>query len=132
MISNENVTEQQAGRDRRKERRYEVPATTYVGLGAACDEIGHILDISLEGLSFSYAADKKPASDIVECDLFMAGSPFYLHGLECETVWDTDTAYETQFSANNVRLRGVKFTALSDNQKAQLKYFIENHTSAVN
>ena len=113
--------------ERRDSRRFETPDTALVGLGPYCREIGHIMEISMTGLSFSYISDNEPADELKEFDLFMAGSPFYLYKIKCKTIWDTDTVYESRFSAHNIRMRGVQFKELSGIQKSQLEYFIETH-----
>jgi len=114
--------------ERRDSRRFETPDTAMVGLGPYSREIGHIMEISMTGLSFNYVSDNKPTDNLHELDLFMAGSPFYLYKIQCETVWDTDTVYESRFTSHNIRMRGVKFKDLSSTQKSQLEYFIENHS----
>jgi hypothetical protein len=49
--------------------------------------------------------------------------------IPCKTIWDCSTPREFSLGSLALRHCGVQFGKLGDDQKVDLKYFIENHTT---
>jgi len=111
--------------ERSKYKRYRVPKGVYVGVRPDYEKVGQIIDISMEGLAFSYLPTKKRSNRPSELDIFLSGDNFRLEKVPFETVSDF-VLNEVPFSG--IRRCSVRFRDLTDSQRSQLDYFIQNHT----
>jgi len=109
--------------DRRKDKRFKVKDHTFVTINT---QIGHILDISMGGLSFSYLDSVEwPYCRLEAAILF--GDDFYLENVPIKII--SKTIVESEFSTTLVvRQHGAQFGKFTPNQRSQLDYFIWKHT----
>jgi hypothetical protein len=111
--------------ERRRQKRFHLPATTFVLLNRPFFEIAEILDISLGGVSFSYSADKQIPKGSFALDIVCGTDGSYLHNMPFKTV--------TDFRISTGRRRhGGQFRRLTGRQSAQLKSFIQIHAADSN
>ena len=115
--------------NQRRHARFRVLRDAFAALGPDYIKVGQILDISMGGLAFRYIVPEEGPSNASELDIFLAGRTFYLYKLPFETVRDSATN-EAPFSSMNMKVSGLQFGDLTDNQKSNLRYFIQTHTTA--
>lgn len=114
--------------ERRKFKRFQVKEPVFVLLGPDFTEIGQVIDISRDGLSFRYINGGKPQKDSFEIDIMFGEAGFYLERLSLVPV--SDCAEKQGFSLRPLmRRRCVQFGDLVPNQISQLEYFIRNFTA---
>ena len=114
--------------ERRKFKRFLVNDCVFVLLGPDFTELGQIIDISRDGLSFRYINGAKPINDSFEIDIMISDGKFYLERLSLIPV--SDCADRNGFSLRPLmRRRCVQFGDLMPNQIARLEYFIRNFTT---
>jgi hypothetical protein len=113
--------------EQRRYERFQVRDGAFVLLGPGSTKLGRIIDISTGGLSFSHMARARPSDDLFELDLFLIDTDFYLSEIPFSTVSDFKT-HENPFSSITMRRCGVQFGELNASQRAELEYFIQNHT----
>ena len=113
--------------ENRQYKRFQVPKTTFVALWPQFVRVGQVTDISMGGLAFCHVTGAEPPSGPMELDIFLAGSPFYLYKVPIEKVWDLVPADETPCTSVDVRQCGLRFGELTESQRAQLTYLIQNY-----
>ncbi|MBW1743056.1 MAG: PilZ domain-containing protein [Deltaproteobacteria bacterium] len=113
--------------EQRKHSRLQARDGAFVLLGPDSTKLGRIIDISIGGLAFSHMARTRPSEDLVELDLFLIDTDYYLSEVPFLTVWDVKT-HENPFSSITMRRCGVQFGDLNSSQRTELNNFIQNHT----
>jgi len=108
--------------ERRKQKRFQLRATTFALLNRPFFEIAEILDMSLGGVSFSYSADKQIPKGSFPLDIVGGANGSYLHNMPFKTV--TDCKIST-----GRRRHGGQFRGLTDRQSSQLRSFIQIHAA---
>jgi len=118
--------------ERRKHKRFRVQNGAFAVLTAfswphSTQKLGHIIDIGMGGLAFSYITSEESPNGAVELSIFLAENRFHLRNIPFETISDVETTEEPS-SSLTMRRRSVQFGELAPNQVSQLKYFMRNHT----
>lgn len=118
--------------ERRKDKRFGTDDGCLAMMWPASSKTGHIVDISLSGLAFRYAARSKPegfpSALESEIEIICSKDNFSSGLLPVENV--CDIKMERIFSdliPMPLRRRSVKFRQLNEEQKYQLERFIEKH-----
>ena len=88
--------------------------------------VGDILDISMNGLSFRYLADKAIPCETTELTIAAAQDKFYLRGIPVKAVSDFEIA-KLPFGSLSPRRRGLEFGPLTTTQISRLQDFIASH-----
>ena len=91
--------------------------------------MGNIVDIGLGGLSFRYIADEKCSSRLSHIDILSTDGRFSLNKVKVKTISDFEISNEAS-AGFETRQCGVQFGDLTDNQKSDLRYFIQTYTTA--
>ena len=86
--------------------------------------IGRILDISTGGLSFWYLARARSTTASSSLTISSADGTFDKKNLPVETVWDKPQESDFHFEDISMRVCGLKFFHLSDEQKNAIHHFI--------
>ena len=91
--------------------------------------VGDILDVSKGGAAIKYVAEETPPNGT--CELTMAGTNprFFLNKVPIAAVTDIPMT-TVAFGAMQPRRLGIRFGALTAEQKACIEEFIDNHTTA--
>jgi hypothetical protein len=131
-----NMTNRQGSAERRQHKRFQVHDGAFAVLrprsdilGQVIDIVGQIVDISRGGLMFRYIASENRSHEPFQLDIALAGDDFRLDKIPFKAVSDMDMADALSFSPTTMRRQGVQFGALTHDQKAQMEYFIRNHTT---
>ena len=91
--------------------------------------MGNIVDIGLGGLSFCYISTEKCSLRSSHIDILLTDGSFHLNKVRVNTISDFEIDGETSVGFET-RQCGVQFGDLTDNQKSDLRYFIQTHTTA--
>jgi hypothetical protein len=86
------------------------------------------MDISMGGLAFSYVAGEDQPNRSYELGILLAEHSFHLTKIPFETIWDKEAE---QLPSISLRMRrcGLQFGELTRDQKSQLEYFVQHHTT---
>lgn len=122
------MTEKREQTERRQHKRFHVQDGVVAVLGKPVLAVGQIMDISLKGLSFRYAGDAEMPGETCSLDILFRDGLSFLYGIPCETVYDIDWSGSVPFTAPPQRRIGVRFGALTSNQKYRLEDFIKHYT----
>jgi len=114
--------------ERRKHKRFRAPRDAYVAVRPAYLKLGRVIDIGPGGLTFRYIAEEHPPDLSSQLDIFLASQDFYLDKVPFETISDFQ-ADAIPFSSVSMRECSVQFGDLTSEQKSQLEFFIQNHTT---
>ena len=119
--------------ERRAIVRLQPKQMTYVAVRPDFNQLGRLLNISINGLGFQYIAEGDPGggTTFFDIDLFINKSSFYLQKIPCERIYDIAITTEQVFPKRlSIRRCGVQYDKLSDEQVDLLNYFLLNFTDA--
>ena len=91
--------------------------------------MGNIVDVSLDGLCFRYIASPKASNRSSHIDILLTDGSFRLHKIAVQTISDFEIDGKTSMGVET-RQCGMQFGELTDNQKSDLRYFIQTYTTA--
>ena len=113
--------------ERRRHKRFEIPSYSAYAVfrrhWPRSSIMGNIVDISLGGLSFQYIGSEKCSYRSSDMDILLTDGSFYLNRVRVNAISDLSVGLET-------RQCSVQFGDLRDNQKSDLRYFIQTYTTA--
>ena len=114
--------------ERRKYHRFNVQHASIAS--SPLKVIGPIMNISMGGLAFYYVSSRENSKKTDRLNIFASDHTFRLNSVPFEVVWDVPMP--NSFRLGNIALRhcGVKFGNLTNQQKADLRYFIQNYIIA--
>jgi c-di-GMP-binding flagellar brake protein YcgR len=119
--------------NKRRYVRFEVPAySAYAAFRPRWPRssiMGNIVDISLGGLAFRYIPSPKASNRSSHIDILLTDGSFCLNKVPVQTISDFETDAETSIGLETRRC-SVQFGDLTDNQKSDLRYFIQTYASA--
>ena len=119
--------------ERRKHTRYQVPVlSAYVIVprsGPRSPVVGNIIDIGMGGISFRYVANEEEPYQSSHLDILLPDGSFRLDRVPIGAVTSDFEVEEQTSESFAMRRCGVKFGDLTDGQKSDLRYFIQNHTT---
>lgn len=112
--------------EQRKHKRFHAKDGAFAVLGPRSSKIGQVMDISMDGLAFSYVAGEDEPNGSYELGILLAEHSFHLSKMPFETIWDKEAE---QLPSISLRIRrcGLQFGRLKHHQISQLKHFIENY-----
>lgn len=91
-------------------------------------KMGQIINISTDGLAFHYIDRQGGSNSLFKMDILFAKDTFYLDRLLFKPIFDFEIKTDIPLNSFAIRKCGVKFGELNQRQRAQLEYFICNHT----
>jgi hypothetical protein len=112
--------------ERRKFHRFDVQHASIAS--SPLKVIGPIMNISMSGLAFYYVASSEQSKETTKLNIFSSDHTFRLNSVPFEVVWDAPIFDNFHLGSIVLRHCGVKFGILTDQQKADLRYFIQNYT----
>ncbi len=101
--------------------------TALVGAGSRGAQGMEILDISMNGIAFKYKEDNDLLKDSDTVDI-KAENIVRLSNLQYKVISDTELV-EIHGIKGKMRRRSLQFRNLTEEQKQNLSYFIENYKS---
>ena len=115
--------------ERRKHERLNIQNGAFVILPSHEKKVGPIVDISPDGLTFTYHTSGDGSVMATQLDIFVAGSPVHMYTIPCKTISDFEIIDKTFIGPKEMRRCGIQFGDLPKNQISQLEDFIQNFTS---
>lgn len=120
--------DRRSGIPRRKKRRFGVCNFTYVKLCCEHDkDIGQLLDISTEGLSFRYLSNGEGTKTFSELSILLSNGDLAVSSVPIKTTSDVDLHPGASPCPINFRRAGVQFGFLTDIQKNELDRYLDTH-----
>jgi hypothetical protein len=120
------------GTEQRKNVRFLVRDNVIVALRNHSTKIGKVKDISKGGLSFEHIYEEDPAWEPPKKDIFLWVNEFRISRVPCRVVYDIPVPTPSEYQLLTIQLItrrcGVQFEALSEDQVAQLDFFLETYT----
>jgi c-di-GMP-binding flagellar brake protein YcgR len=117
--------------EHRKHKRLGVETLAFAAFRPEFKKLVRIRNISRSGLACEYLVHKgmNQGSSESEIDIFLSDDKFYVPKLPCRVVYDTKIAKHEKIFNHTMENRrcGLKFGKLSEIQRKQLEFFIENH-----
>lgn len=117
------MTKKKNSFEKRKHKRLRVHEDAFVVLKPHYEKLGHIIDISIDGLAFRYIDEKGTSGRSSVLDIFFVDNRFHLEKVPFETILDLETD-----SRMSYRRCSVRFGEMTDNQRSQLNDFIKDYT----
>ena len=121
------VHEIQFNRREHVRRKLENGAFAVLKSGPNSSQLGNIIDISDGGLAFHFLDTKEIPSEFSELDIFVSGSGLLVSDVPVEIVSQFPIEKEIPFFTVSTRRFCIKFGKLTDEIRAKLSYFIQNH-----
>ncbi|MCP4746684.1 MAG: PilZ domain-containing protein [Desulfobacteraceae bacterium] len=117
--------------NRRREDRIIIDNSIYVVINTEPRMMGQIVDISNNGLAFTYVdleviCRKLEKKKSVKIDLFAGGNGYLLRNLNCKLVSKINKIKPSAFSCLLIQRVGVQFEDLSLPQREQIEMFLKN------
>jgi hypothetical protein len=120
--------------ERRKYVRFQAKGNSFAALRNGFNKVGKILDISLNGLGFSFLSEIIQVDSIdhyTQVDIFNSENEFHLFYVPCRIVHEIpDTMPDEGFLVQMFHC-GVQFGKLTRSQSEQLELFIENYATRI-
>ena len=117
--------------ERRKYRRFLAQDTAFAVVRPQFTKLGKIKNISGGGLAFEYIAYEGQREDSSGIHIFLSGGTFFLTNIPSKIIHDIEIAEEYPKFSDIVKMRmcGLQFGELTEEQAAQLEFFLKNHTT---
>ncbi len=112
--------------DRRRHKRFKVPAETFAILKDPQFGIGQIVDMSESGLAVFCVDCKIPAGEF-ELDILLADDDYYVDRISVNRISEIRVEMEPQQKNNTMKRYSLQFADLSPVQKSKLACFIPKH-----
>jgi hypothetical protein len=116
--------------ERRKHERLQTEYGAFVILPSHEKKVGRIVDISPDGLTFTYHTSGDGSVMATQLDIFVAGSPVHMNKIPCRTTSDFEIDSDIHRSIIKRRC-GVQFGTLNQGQIFQLDYLMQHNTIPV-
>jgi hypothetical protein len=112
--------------DRKSHNRFSFGTAAFVAMGDHRKKIGHMVNISRDGLAFDYIANGNGVAQLDYLDIFAAEEGFYLKKVPFNIVSDRELPRDFYWSTITMRRCSIKFDPLSPAQICQLEHFLVN------
>ena len=112
--------------ERRKFARYTLPAHEFFAYCRETKRMMPIMDISLGGLKIECYPPAEGRLDAVTIDIYtLPQERFHMAGLNCRVIYDiASLAQGSTFSGSYSRIAGLRYQALTDEQKERLEHVL--------
>ena len=112
---------------RRKAKRFQIESSAFVVYHS--NKLGRVVDISMDGLSFSHVERDGTPRKLRDLDIFLIDRDFYLEKVPLESD-SVVKSYQPSFSSIYLGRYTVQFGELTRRQRSKIEYLIRNHTVA--
>ena len=115
--------------EQRQHRRYGIRKAEFQVFSHGIQITGRLVNISRGGLAFEFAPGPGETIDCRAVDILGPGPDrFYLSGIACRRIYDIGVLVEGRtFTGAQTRLRGIRFTDLTDDQAQKLTDLIDRY-----
>ena len=74
--------------ERRKYIRFLAKKKNFAALRSGFDKVGRVLDLSINGLAFTYILEEDIIAETFQVDIFQSENGLYLSNIPCRVVYD--------------------------------------------
>jgi len=120
------MEEREVVSERRRHKRYKMLDVAAV---VGDRRLGHILDMSEGGLSFSYIQMQADEDEKIDLGIIFGGNGLYLEKIPAEIICDSVLSHGPPYHPVVVRRRSMKFVDVTDEQRGKLTDFIKRHAN---
>ena len=121
--------EEKNNNEKRIHKRYDVQYGAFVASESNAAIFGPVLNISKGGLAFQYyAGEASELNDADELAIFINSNGYYLGSVPYTTVSNLESSDKNPFSSISMRVCGIQFGALTEEQASLLEQFLDRHT----
>ena len=115
--------------ERRQHPRYRISEGDFEVFSRDTNITGKLNNISMGGLAFQYSPVEARRAESETVDIMAkSADPFFLPAVACKTRYDISVLAEAQnFTGAAVRLTGVQFFQLDEEQMQKLALFIKKY-----
>ena len=110
--------------EQRKYIRFLTRQKTFAALRSGFDKVGRVLDISINGLAFTYTLEEIIGAEYFQVDIFQSENGFYLSNIPCRIVYDIPIVNSKFNSLIRPKRCGLCFGRLSEKQHNNLSGFL--------
>ena len=114
--------------EKRKQKRFKAQKDTYIILVNDSTNLGQIINISKDGLAFSYIGKEEQIIGWYKGDIFLSSKRFYLKEIPFNAISDFYIDTKTPYSRVLMKQCRGQFGELTNQQRSRLDHFIANHT----
>lgn len=115
-------------KEQRRYIRFVTKRKTFAALRSGFNKVGKVLDISINGLAFSYITEDTPMENVFQVDIFQSENGFYLSNIPCCVIYDISNANPRYDLSIQHRRCGLCFGKVSKKQKDELLHFLKRYT----
>ena len=116
--------------EHRRYIRFLTKKKTFAALRSGFDKVGKILDISINGLAFSYIIEDAPMVKAFQVDIFQSENGFYLSNIPCCVIYDIPIINSKYDLFIQPRRCGLCFGELAKKPEDELIYFLKRYTKS--
>lgn len=115
--------------EQRQQPRYRIRNVEFQVFSRGIQESGPLVNISKGGLAFQFETGPGKMTECLAIDILgPEAERYYLPGISCRLIYDIGVLAEGRtFTGAENRLRGVKFTGLTDGQTRKLTDLIDRY-----
>jgi len=118
--------------EQRNNVRFLAQDDVVVALRNTYTKIGKVKDISKGGLSFEHTYAENSTLGPLQKGILLWTNGFWMPKVSCRVVYDIPLPTPTEYESLTIRLTtrrcGIQFEALSEDQMAQLDFFLKTYT----
>ena len=118
--------------EQRNNVRFLAQDDVVVALRNTYTKIGKVRDISKGGLSFEHTYAENSTLGPSQKGILLWTNGFWMPKVSCRIVYDIPLPTPTEYESLTIRLTtrrcGIQFEALSEDQMAQLDFFLKTYT----
>ncbi len=117
--------------ERRKYIRFLTEKQNFAALRSGFDKVGRVLDISINGLAFTYILEEAIMVEPFQVDIFQSENGLYLSNIPCRVVYDMPITKKQYDSFIQPRRCGLCFGRLSEKKYDNLVKYMRQATCYV-
>jgi hypothetical protein len=121
--------------EQRNNIRFIAQDNVIVALRNSSTKIGEVKDISKGGLSFEHTYQEDLNREPSKKGILLWTNGFWMSTVSCRVVYDIPIPTPAEYESLTIRLItrrcGIQFEALSEDQMAQLDFFLNTYTTAI-
>jgi hypothetical protein len=131
VLDNFYLREGRMSAEQRRFKRYTVKSDGLDVVSRDLNVVGKLKNINRGGLAYQYAPvnGTKPDSEMIDI-LGKGPDRFHVSGISCKAVYDiSELAADQTFTGAEIRLRGLEFTGLTEEQNEMLDFLLEQYVT---
>jgi len=112
--------------NRRQHERFRINGRAFIYYEAPTPKIAEIIDISTDGVAFSYVGRAEPVNQNLSLEVILPDSTRFMEKLPCKTISDCQIDSATDQGLGTRRC-SVQFENLADDQRGKIECFINDY-----